>query len=121
SVCRSLSLDRERLGTVVQPGGLRKCAARSIRYPSPGQYFNPGYGDIDFSALKNTPITESVTLQLRAEFFNLFNRTNLAPVGAPTAEIGSGQITSTIGVFYAAPAFGPGEPFNTQLSAKIIF
>jgi hypothetical protein len=86
-----------------------------------GQYFNPGYGDIDFSVLKNTPITERVTLQLRAEFFNLFNRTNLAPVGAPTAGDSSGQISSTIGVFYAAPAIGPGEPFNTQLSAKIIF
>jgi Carboxypeptidase regulatory-like domain len=86
-----------------------------------GQYFNPGYGDIDFSVLKNTPITERVTLQFRAEFFNIFNRTNLAPVGAPTAGDSGGQISSTVGVFWAAPAIGPGEPFNTQLSAKIVF
>jgi len=86
-----------------------------------GQYFNPGYGDIDFSVLKNTAITERVTLQFRAEFFNVFNRTNLAPVGAPTAGDSGGQIGSTVGVFWAAPAIGPGEPFNTQLSAKIIF
>lgn len=86
-----------------------------------GQYFNPGFGDVDFSILKNSKITERVTLQFRVEFFNLFNRTNLAPVGAPTAGDSSGQITSTIGVFNAAPVIGPGEPFNTQLSAKIIF
>lgn len=86
-----------------------------------GQYFNPGYADIDFSVLKNTPITERVTLQFRAEFFNVINRTNLAPVGAPTAGVGGGQISSTVGVFFAAPAIGPGEPFNTQLSAKILF
>ena len=47
--------------------------------------------------------------------------TNLAPVGAPTAGDSGGQIGSTVGVFWAAPAIGPGEPFNTQLSAKIIF
>lgn len=86
-----------------------------------GQYFNPGYGDIDFSVLKNTAITERVTVQIRAEFFNILNRTNLAPVGAPTAGDSGGQISSTVGVFWAAPAIGPGEPFNTQLSAKILF
>jgi hypothetical protein len=40
----------------------------------------------------------------------LINRTNLAPVAATTGGIGGGQISSTFGVFWAAPALGPGEP-----------
>lgn len=37
----------------------------------------PGYNAVDFSVLKSTRVTEKVTLQFRAEFFNFFNRTNL--------------------------------------------
>lgn len=37
----------------------------------------PGYNSVDFSVLKSTSITESVTIQFRAEFFNILNRTNL--------------------------------------------
>ncbi len=36
----------------------------------------PGFWNIDFSAMKNTRITESVNLQFRAEFFNIFNHAN---------------------------------------------
>jgi hypothetical protein len=91
---------------------------------NPNQWFNPAaflpppnnsgfYGNLgrdtligpslatwDFSALKNTPIRERLTLQFRAEFFNLLNRANFntpnavvfTPTGvSPTA----GLITST--------------------------
>jgi len=62
----------------------------------------PGMAELDLSALKNTPLTERVTLQFRAEFFNLANHANFAtpnavvftsasPSPAPTA----GLITST--------------------------
>ena len=96
--------------------------------PGPGQYgnqrrnqfFNPGFSDVDFSIIKDTHLTEKVTLQLRAETFNLFNRINLAPVGAPQTSAG-GAIGSTIGAFFGAPGIGPGEPFNTQFAGKIIF
>jgi len=86
-----------------------------------GQYPNPGFSDVDFSVIKNTKITERVTLQLRAEMFNLFNRINLAPVGDPGAGDSGGVINSTIGAYLATPGFGQGEPFNTQLAAKIVF
>jgi hypothetical protein len=36
----------------------------------------PGVSTFDFSVFKNTALTEEVTLQFRAEFFNLFNRAN---------------------------------------------
>jgi hypothetical protein len=86
-----------------------------------GGYRNPGFGDIDLSVFKNTKLTERFTLQLRAEMFNLYNRINLAPVGQPSASDSGGTIGSTFGTYAGAPGIGPGEPFNTQLAAKIIF
>jgi hypothetical protein len=84
------------------------------------QYYNPGFQDVDFSVVKNTKLSEKVTLQLRAEMFNIFNHTNLAPLGAPQTGSG-GTIGSTIGAFFGAPGIGPGEPFNTQFVGKIVF
>lgn len=97
--------------------------------PAPGQYsnqrrnqfYNPGFEDVDLSLIKDTHVTERVNLQLRAEMFNLFNRINLAPVGAPQTSAGGNVIGSTIGAFFGAPGIGPGEPFNVQFAGKIIF
>jgi len=85
-----------------------------------GQFYNPGYSDVDFSVFKATPITEKVNTQFRIELFNLFNRTNFAPVGAPQAGE-TAVIGSTIGTFDGAPGIGPGEPFNVQFALKITF
>ena len=101
---------------------------------------------MDLSVIKNIPITERVKVQLRAEVFNLLNRLNLASgVGSvavgggsspnyttcnqnftthrcsTAAADGFGMITDTIGDFNGAPGLGPGEQFNMQLVAKIIF
>lgn len=84
------------------------------------QFYNPGFEDLDLSIFKNTKIGEKVTTQLRAEMFNVSNRVNLAPVGAPQTSEG-GVITSTIGTFFGAPGIGPGEPFNVQFALKILF
>ena len=78
--------------------------------PASGTYGNvgrdtligPGIAELDFSALKNTRITERVNLQFRAEFFNIANHANFgtpntvvfssaSSTPAPTA----GVITST--------------------------
>jgi hypothetical protein len=61
----------------------------------------PGLENLDFSALKTFPIRESFHIQLRAEFFNLFNRANFGlpsngifnAAGAPLGT--AGLITST--------------------------
>lgn len=87
------------------------------------QVIGPGFGDVDLSLIKNTPIyKERVTAQFRVEMFNVFNRVNLA---APLANLGYGSAfgtsTSTIGVSYGAPGIGSGEPYNTQLALKILF
>ena len=85
-----------------------------------GQNYNPGYAAVDLSVVKNTPITERVNVQLRADIINIFNHTNLAPVGFPTAGETS-TIGSTIGEYLGNPGIGPGEPANAQFALKIIF
>jgi hypothetical protein len=121
------------------PGGTACPGAANL---SRNKFTGPGFGDVDLSFIKNIPITERVRVQLRADFFNLLNRINLAsgvgavgstcappsPVppatkttGICTTASGFGQVTDTIGDFNGAPAIGPGEARNIQLVAKIIF
>jgi hypothetical protein len=85
-----------------------------------GQNYNPGYNAIDVSFLKTTAITERVSAQFKADVFNIFNHTNLAPVGFPQAGEG-GQIGSTLGPYLGNPGFGPGEPLNAEFALKILF
>jgi hypothetical protein len=85
------------------------------------QVFGPGYGDIDLSVFKNTKIWERVTLQLRAEMFNLYNRNNYAQPGGTFGSSSFGKVSDTIGDSNGSPGIGPGEPFNTQIAVKILF
>jgi hypothetical protein len=82
-------------------------------------FTGPGFSDVDLSVIKNISFGERLKLQLRAEMFNVFNRKNLAS-GAGSIG-GNGYVADTIGDFNGAPGLGPGEPFNMQLVAKIIF
>ena len=85
------------------------------------QFYGPGFGAVDFSIFKNTPITERIGTQFRVEIFNIFNRLNL---GGPASGVGNG---SGDGLIYGtrhggdAPGIGYGEPRNVQLALKIIF
>jgi Carboxypeptidase regulatory-like domain len=63
-------------------------------------YIGPGLATWDFSVLKDTPIRERLSLQFRAEIFNLLNRANFNTpnliVFTPTGVSGTaGAITST--------------------------
>jgi hypothetical protein len=80
---------------ILPPAGTYGNAGRDVLY-------GPGLATTDLSLAKNTPISEKVKLQFRAEFFNLFNRANFgspnavvfasaSPAPSPTA----GVITST--------------------------
>jgi Carboxypeptidase regulatory-like domain/TonB dependent receptor len=55
---------------------------------------SPGLNDFDFSIFKNHSIKEKLTVQFRAEFFNLFNWTNLV---GQTQRIFTGKTASTVG------------------------
>jgi hypothetical protein len=69
----------------------------------------PGYRNLDLAMIRRIPLPVRMTLEIRAEAFNV---TNTPPLGAPTGTIGSaafGTITSA------------GDPRVIQLAAKVIF
>jgi len=70
----------------------------------------PGTKTVDFSIFKNTHLTESKVLQLRAEFFNLSNtpQFNNPSATAPTPAAGSTTLL---------PNIVPGSPYGTVSSA----
>jgi hypothetical protein len=85
-----------------------------------GQNYNPGYSAVDLALFKTTKINERASAQFSANVFNIFDRTNLAPVGFPQAGEG-GVIGSTLGPYLGNPGIGPGEPLNAEFALKIIF
>jgi hypothetical protein len=66
--------------------------------------------NFDFSAIKNTYLTEKFSLQLRAEFFNLFNTPQFNP---PATSYGAGTFGTVSGQ--------QNNPRIIQLAAKLIF
>jgi hypothetical protein len=62
-------------------------------------YRNPGLVNVDASVAKNTHIKwlgEAGNLQLRFDFLNLFNHSNLGPVDADIADGNFGKVTSAL-------------------------
>ncbi len=89
----------------------------AFAFPAPGTFGNvgrntldgPGYQNVNVSLLKNTNLSEQLNLQLRAEFFNLFNHPNFnLPdnfLGSPTfGRIGSAR-----------------DPRHVQFGVKLLF
>jgi hypothetical protein len=85
------------------------------------EFYGPATKQIDFSMFKNFTLKERVTLQLRAEIFNIFNFVNYAGLGTNVQGGNLGQAGLTYDVNFGAPGIGPGAPRNVQLAAKIIF
>jgi hypothetical protein len=97
--------------------------------PSPGTYGNamrdnfygPGFGTLDFSLFKHTPITERVMSEFRVECFNIVNHANLANPSVTSIASGTfGYITNTRNGA-SAPGLGYGEPRNVQFALKLTF
>jgi outer membrane receptor protein involved in Fe transport len=81
---------------VVAPAGTLGAAGRNILE-------GPGTNLVDFSLLKNIPLSERQRLQFRSEFFNLFNHSNFdfperfcggTLTGAPCAAATFGRVTA---------------------------
>jgi hypothetical protein len=112
--------------------------------------YGPGFRNWDFSVTKNTQISERVSLQLRAEFFNILNHPNFAlPAhtiipglidnGAPGSPqiapnpaayvngdvtqplLPMAPITQTPDVAQTNPGLGGGGPRVIQFGAKFLF
>jgi hypothetical protein len=88
-----------------------------------------GFKNFDFSVGKNFHFGETMRLQFRVEFFNIFNHPNFAnPYGGqngfglndPSVQpFGCGCATPDIAA--ANPAIGSGGPRSIQLGAKFVF
>lgn len=76
-----------------------------------GEFRNPGYADTDLTVKKTTAVTERVSLLLRLDMFNLFNRVNLNGVDTNYGDTSAnfGTTNSTL------------PPRNMQLGASINF
>jgi len=106
----------------------------------------PPFRQLDFSIYKNTNITEKVKLELRFEFYNLFNHPNFAnplwpnflsdpttsntcgttpgcanSIGSNGRLVGYLPITTTADVGPGYPFLGGGGPRSIQLAAKFTF
>jgi hypothetical protein len=137
---KALALDGGSPGAATESLAFFGCYANgsSIMLPPPlGQFGNmgrnmfqdTGFKDFDFSLAKNFHFGETMRLQFRAEFFNIFNHPNFAnPYGGQNGfglndpsvrPFGCGCATPDIAA--ANPAVGSGGPRSIQLGAKFIF
>lgn len=97
------------------------------------QIYGPGFRNLDFSVTKQFPIKETINLQFRAEFFNLFNHPNFAlpsnsvvpgfnADGSRNFDAGpAGVITQTPDVAQGNPGLGGGGPRVIQFGLRLQF
>jgi hypothetical protein len=137
---RALAVDGGSAGASTAALNLFGCYANgsSVMIPPPlGQFGNmsrnmfqdTGFRNFDFSLAKNFHFGETMRLQFRAEFFNIFNHPNFAnPYGGQNGfglndpsvrPFGCGCATPDIAA--ANPAVGSGGPRSVQLGLKFLF
>ncbi len=83
-------------------------------------FYGPGFGDVDFSVFKHTPITEKVMSEFRVEIFNIVNQANFANPSGTITSSSFGKLTQTKNGS-SAPGLGQGEPRNVQFALKLSF
>jgi hypothetical protein len=96
----------------------------------------PAFKEVNLSVYKNTLLTERVTLQFRAEFFNILNHPNFSNPNLPNfitdpaangldpltgRGLGSLGLSATGDVGIGNPFLGGGGPRGSQFALKIIF
>ena len=130
-----LNLSAFKVPCTLDAGGA--CIPSTFHFGNLGRnsLIGPGYANVDFSILKTTKITERVSLQLRVEVFNIFNRPNFSSPLLPSFAVdagfngidatGRGQgflpITVTPDVGIGNPFLGGGSSRNIQFSVRLSF
>jgi hypothetical protein len=91
--------------------------------PATGTYGNvsrdaltgPGLSEVDFSAAKNSHITERLGLQFRAEFFNILNHTNFSTPNEVVYTSATSGISPTAGLVTATSTTSRQIQFGAKL------
>jgi hypothetical protein len=91
------------------PGNITTPAFGAAGNEKYNHFRNPGFAETNVTLLKDTKITERVNLQLRFEFYNIFNHPNLNGVDSDLADGNFGKVTSEA------------NPRWMQVGAKIFF
>jgi hypothetical protein len=92
------------VGQYFNPSAFLAPAAGTLGNAGRDSLTGPGLAELDMSLLKDTSITESCKVQLRAEFFNVLNHANFA---TPNAVIYSNGPIATTADLNTPPALSP--------------
>jgi hypothetical protein len=108
-------------GAIATIGSVEKWFDTSVFTPVPrfgslgrNVVIGPGFNNTDLSIIKNIRLGEKLRMQLRAEFFDLFNHANFGPPGTVVGTPAFGQITST-----RFPTGESGSSRQIQFAVKI--
>jgi hypothetical protein len=91
------------------PGQFTQPAFGSQGNERVNQFRSPNFAETDLNFYKNTLLTERVNLQLRFEFFNIFNRVNLTQFANSLSDGNFGKATAQQ------------LPRNWQIGARLSF
>jgi hypothetical protein len=114
------------------------CAPGTQHFGNLGRnaFTGPSFKQFDFSVAKNTRLREGLSIQWRADFFNVVNHPNFSNPLLPAFSVdflngstpgnngrgtGSIPITATPDVSGGNPYLGGGGPRNIQLAVKFQF
>ncbi|MGH9353618.1 MAG: TonB-dependent receptor, partial [Terriglobia bacterium] len=96
-------------GTIFSSGEFTIPALATNGGEKPGLFREPGFAETDLALIKNTAIGERVNLELRFEFYNIFNTPNLNGVDVRLTDAAFGRAT------------GQSLPRWVQFGAKLTF
>jgi Carboxypeptidase regulatory-like domain/TonB-dependent Receptor Plug Domain len=80
----------------------------------------PRFFDADLAAVKNAKLTERLSMEFRAEFFNAFNNVNFARPDGNLLDSTYGEITGMAGAS-SSNTYGTAQPRIIQFATKFLF
>jgi hypothetical protein len=104
----------------LNPAAFSNPAAGGFGNVVKGSFVGPHYVDWDGGVVRKFAFSERTNLQFSAQYFNLFNHTNLGDPGTTVGSSTFGKITSTSPQNWAGTA-PQNDPRIAQLSLKLVF
>src|SRR5579875_889158 len=83
-------------GTIFSPGQFTAPSLGANGNEKTQQFREPGFAETDLALIKNTQITERANLELRFEFYNIFNHPNLTGVDTGMTDAIFGRVTGQL-------------------------